>query len=178
MLATADYPAFPAEGSLLSPEAKATYDAVRRLPPEKWRVAWRVGIAPCLPTAGLRHLRDALRADDGRLIQGRTVSPTLLESEDAGHEPCMGACAIGFAGWKGLGLSSVFTLNEWFAATVNRAGELLPERYVPQFFTRWFDETPRAEMIRELLPEVERSLASREEGRWNADRAMEGAARA
>jgi hypothetical protein len=41
------------------------------------------------------------------------------------------------------------------------ADRALGEPGACRLFLRWFDETPRAEMRRQLLPEVQRALAER-----------------
>ncbi|HVK15764.1 MAG TPA: hypothetical protein VM533_02385, partial [Fimbriiglobus sp.] len=45
---------------------------------ESWRIVWRDGFVPVIATTGLTALRDALRGDDPRLVQGATTTPPPL----------------------------------------------------------------------------------------------------
>ena len=82
---------------------------------ESWRMVWREGLAPVLPTSGLEALWQALRSDDLRLTQGSTTTPPpmLCLSEC----PCDGADAIGWCGWQGESLETVGEVEEFFART-------------------------------------------------------------
>ena len=126
---------------------------------ERWRLAWREGFAPVLPTAGLAALRDALRDDDPRLRQGCTTYPLHTLGNSSGSLPVEGACALGFCGWQGEGLGTVAEVRGYF----NRVCDAAYEKADGRHFLRWFDEIPRDEMRRELLAEVERVLAGRAE---------------
>jgi hypothetical protein len=81
-----------------------------------WRLVWREGLAPILPTAGLEALARALRDDDPRLTQGSTTTPPPLMCV-AGW-PVEAACAVGFCGWQdGTGeRTTVQEVEEFFAA--------------------------------------------------------------
>ena len=129
---------------------------------EQWRRVWRDGFAPVLPTAGLEALRDALRNDDPRWIQGSTTTPPpLMCVEDW---PVEAACALGFCGavdHGGFGIATVGQCKEAFARACFDADQRLGGPPACRFFLDWFDETPRDAMRRELLPEVERELAQR-----------------
>jgi hypothetical protein len=128
------------------------------MPP--WKRIWRDGISPNLPTTGLEKLLLALKTDDPGLIQGSTTKPEPLminESED-----CHGACPIGFCGW-GDGRDLVGEVEEFFAKVCWESDQLTGQPADIRFFLNWADDTPRAEFIRELLPEVERVLAARAE---------------
>jgi hypothetical protein len=61
---------------------------------EGWRIVWRDGFVPLLPTRGLEALRDALRSDDPRLVQGHTTSPPPLMC--VSDWPVEAACLLGF----------------------------------------------------------------------------------
>src|SRR5262245_62695694 len=141
---------------------------------ESWRKVWRDGFAPMLSTAGLGALRDALRADDGRLLQGSTTSPPPLMCVQ--DWPVEAACALGFCGWQGEGLETVGEVEEFFARACFEADQRLGEPAACRWFLNWFDDTPRDEMRRELLLEVNRTLGERiavpSEGRESA--AVEG----
>ena len=123
---------------------------------ETWRRVWREGFVPSLSQSGLMALRDALRDDDPRLIQGSTTTPPpLVCSQDW---PVEAACAIGFCGWQGEGLKSVGEVQEYFARCYDQADQALGEPAACRWFLNWFDDAPRDEMRRELLAEVERAV--------------------
>lgn len=126
---------------------------------ESWRNVWREGFAPVLSTPGLTALRDALRGDDNRLTQGSTTTPPpLLCVQDW---PCEGACTLGFCGWQGEGLQTVGEVEEFFAKSCYEADHRLGEPAACRHFLNWFDDSPRDEMRRDLLAEVELALAVR-----------------
>src|SRR5262249_10851098 len=131
----------------------------RKDPMETWKFAWRNGIAPSLSTAGLTALRDALRADDRRLIQYSTTFPPPLDPAEG--MPVAAACALGFACWKGRNLTTVGEVETAFALVCQEASERLGEPGGVRWFLNWHDETDRAAMRRELLAEVERILTDR-----------------
>ena len=150
---------------------------------ESWRVVWREGFAPVLPTAGLEALRDALRDDDPRLTQGSTTTPPPLMCVQ--DWPVEAACALGFcgtaefggfwtdaAGRKNDAAATVGQVEEFFAKACFQADWRLGEPAACRWFLNWFDNTPRDEMRRELLAEVELTLAGR------AGAAADGAGRA
>ena len=69
------------------------------------------------------------------------------------------ACALAFCEWQGKGLRTVQAVRiafDWLHESVCR-------RHDPRGFLRWFDDTPREEMRRDLLAEVERELTRRAE---------------
>jgi hypothetical protein len=126
---------------------------------ERWRNVWRNGFEPSLSTAGLHALREALRSDDRRLHQGATTTP----APHAAHTdwPCEGACALGFSAWQGDGLASVGEVDEFFSRCCWEADQRLGEPAACRWFLNWFDDTPREEMRRDLLAEVELAIALR-----------------
>ena len=126
---------------------------------ESWRKVWREGFSPLLTTTGLMALRDALRNDDPRLVQGATTTPPpLLCVQEWPVEAC---CALGYCGWQGGRLETVGEVEEYFAKCCFEADEVLGEPAACRWFLNWFDDTPRADMRRELLAEVELALAER-----------------
>jgi hypothetical protein len=126
---------------------------------ESWRLVWREGFVPALSTTGLEALARALREDDARLIQQATsVPPPLMAVQDW---PVEAACALGFCGWQGDGLTTVGEVEEAFAKACYDADQQLGEPAACRWFLNWFDATPRPEMIRELLAEVELALRDR-----------------
>ena len=126
---------------------------------ERWRTVWRNGFAKVLQTRGLETLRDALRDDDRRLTQGSTTTPPPLMCVQ--DWPVEAACAIGFCGWQGDDLHTVGEVEQFFAQACFKADQSLGEPAACQWFLDWFDETPRDEMRRELLAEVELMLSER-----------------
>ncbi len=114
---------------------------------------------PVLSTVGLMSLRDALRSDDPRLVQGATTTPPpLMCVQDWPVEAC---CALGYCGWQGDALHTVGEVEEHFAKCCFEADQRLGEPAACRWFLNWFDDTPRSEMRRELLAEVELALAER-----------------
>jgi hypothetical protein len=126
---------------------------------ESWRKVWREGLVNQISTGGLKALRRALLNDDARLLQGATTSPPPLQCVQ--DWPVEAACGLGYCGWQGDGLESVAEVEEFFARVCFEADQLLGEPAACRWFLNWFDETPRDEMRRLLLPEVNRSLAQR-----------------
>ena len=126
---------------------------------ESWRLVWRDGFVPVISTTGLMALRDALLSDDPRLTQGSTTTPPPLMCVQ--DWPVEAACALGFCGWQGEGLESVGEVEEFFARACFEADQRLGEPAACRWFLNWFDDTPRPEMRRELLAEVELALADR-----------------
>src|SRR3954465_1811983 len=126
---------------------------------ESWRLVWRGGVVPGLSPAGGGALRGALGGDAPRLTQGSTTTPpTLMCVQDW---PVEAACALGFCGWQGEGLDAVGEGEEFFARACFEADQRLGEPAACRWFLNWFDDTPRDQMRRELLEEVEKALADR-----------------
>ena len=136
---------------------------------ETWKKTWRKGIAPLLPTEGLLALRTALIKDDYKLAQGFTTSPPPLQSIQDWPVEAADAitytfvvCNDGFAeNGKKLEGCPVGKAEEFFARTCFDCDQLIQEPAACRHFLNWYDKTPRLEMFRELLPEVERELARR-----------------
>lgn len=126
---------------------------------ESWRKVWREGLAPLLSTAGLEALRGALVSDDARLLQGATTTPPPLQCVQ--DWPVEAACALGYCGWKGEGLETVAEVEEFFARMCFEIDQRLGEPAGCRWFLNWFDDTPRDDMRRLLLAEVNRALAQR-----------------
>jgi len=126
---------------------------------ESWRKTWRDGIEPLVSPEGLEALRRALTNDDPRLLQGATSSPPPLACVQ--DWPIEGTCALGYCGWQGDGLETVGEVEEFFARMCYEIDLRLGEPAGCRWFLNWFDETPREEMRRLLLAEVNRALAQR-----------------
>lgn len=127
---------------------------------DNWRKVWREGFAPLLNTTGLRALAEALRTDNERLIQGATTIPPALPFVQ--HWPVEAACVLGFCAWQGEGLETVGEVENFFAQACFEADQRLNEMAGCRHLLNWFDDTPRDEMRRELLVEVELVLEGRE----------------
>ena len=126
---------------------------------ESWRKVWQDGLAPLLSTNALEALRRGLANDDPRLIQGATTTPPPLQCvQDWPVDAC---CVLGFCSWQGEALESVAEVEEDFARLCFEADQVLGEPAACRYFLNWYDETPRDEMRRELLAEVELVLAER-----------------
>jgi hypothetical protein len=126
---------------------------------ETWHQVWRRGFVPRLSTAGLEALERALIDDDGRLVQGVTTSPPALET--LGDWSVEAACALTYCGWQGDGLGTVSEAIRFFERACRQADKALGKPAACRLFLHWFDETPRSEMRRQLLAEVQRALADR-----------------
>ena len=126
---------------------------------ESSRYVWRNGIAPLLSSQQLEALRVALVYDDPRLIQGGTTSPRPIQCME--DWPVEGACALGYCGWQAEGLVTVGQVEEFFGRLCAAIDDRLGEPHVCRYFITWFDDTPRTEMRRWLLCEVQRELALR-----------------
>lgn len=130
---------------------------------ESWRKVWREGVAPQLSTKGLQALARALTTDDERLVQGATTCPPPLQ--------CMrecaveGACGVSYAAWQGDGLKTVGEVEELFANVCFATDQHLGEPAACRYFLNWFDDTPREELRRLLLPEVQLALEGRAHGK-------------
>ena len=129
---------------------------------ESWRQVFRDGFVPVLPTRGLEALAEALRTDDRRLTQGSTTTPPPLMC--VADWPVEAACALGFCGVVengGFGEATVGQAEEFFARACFDADTRLGEVAASRHWLNWFDDTPRDEMFRELLSEVELALEQR-----------------
>src|SRR5262245_11251561 len=125
-----------------------------------WQKIFREAIAPQLSTRALLALKKALAVDDPALIQGATTEPPPLSAVQ--DWPVEAACAVAFAGWQGEGLATVGEVEDFFARICFGADQALGEPAGCRWFLNWFDETPRGQMRRELLVEIDLALAGRE----------------
>lgn len=128
---------------------------------ESWRTVWRNGFAKVLPLDGLVSLAEALRTDDERLIQGATTTPPPLMCVQSW--PAEACCSIGWTCFKGgTGNTTVGEVEEHFAKACFDADNLTGQPADCRWYLQWFDDTPRDEMRRELLAEVELAIAARQ----------------
>jgi hypothetical protein len=124
-----------------------------------WQRIWRRGFAPVLSIAGLQALQRALETDDPCLVQGTTTHPAGVSR--SANEPVCAACPLGYAGWRGEGMSTAGEVDGYFSRLCIAADERLGEMAATVDFLNWVDDTPRAAMRRQLLAEVDRTLAER-----------------
>lgn len=129
---------------------------------EAARNTWRKGAAPLLSTESLDALRTALVNDDPQLLQGATTCPPPLQCVQ--DWPVEAACGLGYCGWRGDGLETVAEVEKYFARMCFEIDQAMGEPAACRWFLNWFDNTPRDEMRRELLAEVEIALAARRKG--------------
>lgn len=134
---------------------------------EKWRECWRLGFAPVLSLDVLTALREAVATDDVRLTQGSTTTPPPLMCVQ--DWPVEAGCAIGYCGAVANGGfadgthmgATVGEAEEYFAKACFDADQRLGEAAACRDFLTWFDDTPRGEVLAELLPEIDRELGRR-----------------
>ena len=125
---------------------------------ESWRKVWREGIALQLTVEQLEALKRGLISDDPALLQGATCSPPPLQCvQDWNVEA---ACAIGYCGWK-TGCKTVAETEEFFAKVCFEADRAIGEPAACRWYLSWYDDTPREEMRRLLLEEVNLTLEAR-----------------
>lgn len=127
---------------------------------ERWRIIWRRGIVPLLSLAGLKALENALVEDDPRLLQGATTTPPPLQCVE--DWPVEGACGLGFCGWQGEGLETVKDVEEFFARICYQIDQAIGEPAACRHFLNWFDDVPREELRRLMLPEVQLALQEKQ----------------
>lgn len=138
---------------------------------ESWRKVWREGFASQLSDSSVEALRLALLQDDPRLLQGATTLPPPLQCVQ--DWPVEAGCVLGFCGAienGGFGKdgATVQQAEQFFAEKCFEADRLLGEPAACRHFLNFFDETPRDEMRRLLLSEVNREQARRN-ARGNSD---------
>ena len=129
---------------------------------QAWQKAWRDGLAPQFTTRGLEGLAAALERDDARLITGATTNPPPLQcTQDWAVECC---CPVCYALLHGQPPDAVRVgeLEEWFAEACWEADQRLGEPAGCRHFLNAVDEWSRPELIRNLLPEIKRTLAERQ----------------
>ncbi len=128
---------------------------------ESWKKVWREGLAPLLSDEALNALKEGLANDDPSLIQGATSSPPPLHC--VADWPLVGACLVGYCGWKGDGLETVGEVEEWFARMCFEIDQRVGEPAGCRWLLSWYDTTPRDEMRALLLAEVNLALKDRAE---------------
>jgi hypothetical protein len=144
------------------------FGSARRAEMESWRKVWREGIVPELSTSSLEALRTGLARDDPKLLQGATTTPPPLQCVQ--DWPVEAACVLGYCAWQGEGKKTVGEVEEFFARMCFETDQRLGEPAACRWFLNWIDDTPRDEMRRLLLEEVELALAVRPDRRTDIAR--------
>jgi hypothetical protein len=126
---------------------------------ENWRQVWRKGVAPLLSDNALAVLHRALVEDDPCLMQGVTTFPSPLQC--VRDWPCEAACALGYCGWQGEGLETVAEVELFFTNMCFMIDQAMGEPAACRYFLNFWDDTPREELRREMIPEVKREQARR-----------------
>jgi hypothetical protein len=128
---------------------------------ETWRLVWRRGLVPQLSTQGLQGLAKALEEDWPSLISGNTMTPPPLAC--MANEAVEGCCPLCFGLLDGLRPTavSVGPLEERFAEACFKCSQLLGYPAAIRDWLNWVDETPREEMRKQLLIEVNLALVGR-----------------
>jgi hypothetical protein len=129
---------------------------------EAWRDGWRRGFAPLLSNDQLTALRDALAADDRRLIQGGTTTPPpLMCMRDF---PVEAGCLLGYCGavaHGGIGVATVGQVEEAFVRFCFDADNAVGEPAYCRNLLNFWDDTPRPAARVLVLEEVAYTLAGR-----------------
>ena len=150
-------------GMILNPVDRMDAAPAPKHASESWRRVWREGFVPSLPSAGLEALRVALRDDDPRLIQDATTTPPPLMCVQ--DWPCEAGCVLAYIGavmQGGFNAATVGEAEQFFAKCCFEADQRLGEAAACRWFLNWFDDTPRDEMLHELLGEVDRAIEHRD----------------
>jgi hypothetical protein len=135
-------------------------DQVQEKIDDSWRNVWQKGIAPQLSLNALKALRQALRDNDPKLIQGATMSPPPLACVE--DWPVEAACGISFGPWRGDGIQNVGELEAVFAELCCYCDQAMGEPGACRWFIGWYDDAPRDVMRQALLPAVEQAVEARE----------------
>lgn len=126
---------------------------------EAWRQTWRDGFAPILPVEVLQAIASGLEADDPALAQDMTTAPMP-------HPRLMGldveaGCVLCYGFWKAGICRTVGECEEAFANACFEADQRQGVPAACRYFLNWYDDVSRAEMLRQLLPEVRRAIDTR-----------------
>lgn len=122
----------------------------------KWKIALRVGISGVIGLRGIIALSNAVKNDSPRLMQGRTVHPSI--GNDINVEKC---CAIAYCGWSTI--DKCLTPNqvyEYFKTICELANVELEDAkecndVSVNEFVGWFDATDRKTAFAELSKELD-----------------------
>ena len=120
-----------------------------------WRLIFRKGVAPQLSVYELLALQAGLQKNDPAIIQGQTTRPDAI-GLNRREEPRQ-CCPVAYAIWKSAdnipGIT-VGEVDEEFAKVCAKCDQALGYERSIRHFLNWVDDTPRTEMIRDLLAEL------------------------
>lgn len=127
---------------------------------ELWKRTLRDGIFPQISTPGLVAVMEALERDFPTLIQHSTTMPP--PSMIFAGDPCEGADFIGFTGWQTQeDCHTVEQVEDYFVRVCLACDDVFNERAAVRYWLTFWDETPRDELRRLVLPEVRDELRRR-----------------
>lgn len=143
----------------------AEYPNMGRATTERARTLWLEHLCPALPGSGLEALVQAARNNDPALVQGDTVYPYCLTGDDPVSP--QGACAIGFALWKGGVALTNKDVDDEFNKLIHRVDDHLIKTQPSlnnmlgayQFYNDWFDDHAREDVLPLLATWTEEYLA-------------------
>ncbi len=133
---------------------------------EVWETVLRDGVFPQLTDAQLAAAERAVRTDDPRLIQKKTVRDPLGENDL--RKPAAGACFVGYCGFASGGFCTVLEVTSYFLEFSRRADRLLNERASLRWFLAEYDGWDRDEMRRNMLRVLKAEIARRAEAKADA----------
>ena len=122
---------------------------------ESWKKSF-AHIADVCGVPALQVLRTAVSENYCSLIQGTTVA--YEPATNPGDRTVCGACAVGYMYWKADDMDFADDVEEAVAATFSEVAKKAGWDRAPDLFTNWYDETPRDEMRRELLPVIDANI--------------------
>jgi hypothetical protein len=126
---------------------------------ESWRLVLRQGFFPQWSTETLERTLAVLKADDRRLIQGSTTTPPpLMCVADYPVECC---CLVAHCASEDPFNSTVGEVEEGFAKACYNADQMLGEPAACRWLLNWFDDTPRPQVLAELIEEFGQEISNR-----------------
>jgi hypothetical protein len=133
----------------------------------KWKDVWARGFAPQLSTNELMALETLLAGDDKRLLQRCTSYPPFLPivpfDSDHNSKRVECGCPLTMCRYVAGSIATVgeaeASLRELSDGADRLCADLGPA--ATRFLLNHIDDTPRAQMIRDLLPLVQAALAER-----------------
>ncbi len=148
--------------------------AVRQVRPkgvrvmDDWKRAFREGFLAVATRQSLERVRGLLLDDSPSLVQKVTaVNAAGVAGSSAGEDACAGACLVAQLSWRERTVYRAyfdFSLDSDAIDLALRRKKVVsggdPERTLTsRDLTRWYDRTPRDEMRRELIAEIDLALA-------------------
>jgi len=129
---------------------------------ESWKVVLHKGFLPQWSDAQLRRLKEKLETDSPQLTQGSTTTPPpLMCVAEWPMEACCPVCWGALPADCDLEKVTVGETEQAFAKACYEADLLMGEPAACRWLLNWIDDTPRPQMLKELLTEIETELALR-----------------